>query len=69
MAAMSDSIYGPYGPRYVAVPWGGHNTFFRDKAGRWWSTIFGNDSSAPFRERPGILRIDFTPDGRIKPMM
>ena len=67
MVAASDKIYGPYGPRYLAVPHGGHNMFFRDAKGAWWSTFFGNDPRAPFRERPGILRVQFSSDGRISP--
>lgn len=65
-AAESDNIYGPYSARYLAVPHAGHNTFFQDKTGNWWSTFFGNDARAPFRERPAALRIEFTPEGRIQ---
>jgi len=41
--ASSQALYGPYGSRYLAVPHGGHNMFF------------GNDTDAPFKERPGLL--------------
>ncbi|MGB6919026.1 MAG: family 43 glycosylhydrolase, partial [Phycisphaerae bacterium] len=51
MIAGSDKLLGPYGDRYLAVPHGGHNMFFKDRDGRWWSTFFGNDPAAPFRER------------------
>lgn len=67
MAASAEKVYGPYGPRYLAVPHGGHNTLFQDKQGRWWSTLFGNDSQSPFRERPAILPIVIDPQGRIRP--
>jgi len=67
MAASSDSIYGPCGPRYLAVPHGGHNVLFADKDGAWWSTFFGNDPLAPFHERPAILRIHIDEAGRIRP--
>jgi len=66
-ASMSDSIYGPYGPRYLAIPHGGHNTFFRDIEGNWWSSFFGNDRHSPFRERPALVRIEFDEKGRIRP--
>jgi len=65
--AAADNIYGPYGHRYIAIPHGGHNMFFKDVHGQWWSTFFGNDLKAPFRERPAILRISINPDGSIKP--
>jgi beta-xylosidase len=67
MAASAAKIDGPYGPRYLAIPHGGHNMLFRDKQGQWWSTFFGNDPRAPFRERPAILRIGLDADGRIRP--
>ncbi|MCX6872380.1 MAG: family 43 glycosylhydrolase [Verrucomicrobia bacterium] len=68
MVAVADNVYGPYGPRYLAIPQGGHNTFFTDTEGNWWSTIWGNDGGAPFRERPGILRIDLDVQGHVRPM-
>ena len=69
MAASAKNIDGPYGPRYLAIPHGGHNMVFKDKQGRRWSSFFGNDSRAPFRERPGIVPIDIDRDGRIRPKM
>jgi len=67
MVATADNVYGPYGPRYLAIPHGGHNMFFKDKEGRWWATFFGNDPRAPFRERPAILPIAPDAEGRIRP--
>jgi len=69
MIATADKIYGPYGPRYLAIPHGGHNMLFRDKAGQWWSTFFGSDELAPFRERPGLLRIEIDNCGRVRPAL
>lgn len=68
MAASSDSLYGPYGDRYLAIPHGGHNMLFKDREGKWWSTFFGNDDTAPFRQKPGILRIEIDEQGRIRPL-
>ena len=67
--ASSKDIYGPYSKRYLAIPHGGHNMFFRDKNGDWWSSFFGNDGDAPFRERPGLLPIEFGLDGLPRPML
>jgi beta-xylosidase len=67
MIATAEKLEGPYGPRYLAIPHGGHNMLFRDRSGQWWSTFFGSDPKAPFRERPAILPIEFGPDGRIRP--
>jgi len=66
--ASSKNLMGPYGPRYLAIPHGGHNTFFKDKKGNWWSTFFGNDGDAIFNERAGILRVEFGLDGEPRPM-
>jgi len=68
MAAGSDKVYGPYGERYLAVPGGGHNVLFKDAGGKWWSTYFGNDPKAPFKERPAILRVEIDKENRIKPV-
>ena len=67
MAASADSLLGPYGDRYLAIPGGGHNAVFKDAGGRWWSTYFGNDVGAPFRERAAILPIHLDAAGRIRP--
>lgn len=66
-AAVGDSLRGPFGPRFLAIPHGGHNSFFRDAENHWWATIFGNDPRAPFQTRPGAMRIEFLPDGRFRP--
>lgn len=64
--AISDSIYGPYHARHEPVPCGGGTGFFQDHSGGWWSSFFGNDSQAPFREKPAIVKVDFAADGRIQ---
>jgi hypothetical protein len=37
----------------------------KDREGRWWSTFFGNDEQSHFREKPGLIRVDFDAEGRI----
>lgn len=64
--AIAKSLLGPYSARYEAIPHAGHNMFFRDDHGRWWSSYFGSDGTAPWRERPGILPVEFDTDGRIQ---
>ena len=66
--ASAKNLRGPYGPRYLAIPHGGHNMFFQDKTGNWWSTFFGNDGDASFTEKAGILRVGFGLDGEPRPM-
>jgi hypothetical protein len=63
--ATSTHLFGPYAERYEAIPHGGHNTFFKDREGQWWSTYFGGDSTGPWSERPGILPIRIDSTGRI----
>ncbi len=65
LVSTADTIYGPYSPRYEAIPHGGHNMFFKNPQGQWWSTYFGSDDKAPWQERPGILPIDFDATGRM----
>jgi beta-xylosidase len=65
--ATATNIYGPYGQRYEGIPHGGHNVFFQDGRKRWWSTFFGSDDTAPWKERAGILPITFDGQGRLLP--
>lgn len=67
--ASADRLMGPYGPRRLAIPHGGHNMFFRAPDGAWWSTFFGNDGDAPFRERPALLPVEFGRDGTPRPAL
>ena len=63
--AVSDNIYGPYHDRQETVPCGGGTGFFKDKKDNWWCSYFGNDSQSPWREKPGIVKVDFLKDGKI----
>jgi xylan 1,4-beta-xylosidase len=65
--ATATNIFGPYSGRYEALPHAGHNVFFKDERGQWWSTYFGSDNAAPWRERPGILPVALLRDGRVVP--
>ncbi len=67
MVAIADKLAGPYRQHHMAIPHGGHNMFFQDRQGQWWSTMFGGDWRAPYIERPMILPIEFAPDGTIHP--
>lgn len=69
MAASSERLEGPYGERYLAIPHGGHNVVFRDFEGLLWSTMFGNNRSAPVFEKPAILRVEIGKDNRIRPLI
>jgi xylan 1,4-beta-xylosidase len=59
--ATSKNVYGPYGARAPVIPDGGHNMFFKDKEGKWWSTIF----NGPISEKPGILPVDIGTSGQV----
>jgi len=69
-AVSTGSIYGPYTPRYRAIPHDGHNNLFQGKKGRWWATYFGSDPWAPFAVgasgRPAVLPVTIAPDGTIR---
>lgn len=59
--ATSKNIYGPYSARYPAIPDGGHNMFFKDTGGKWWSTMF----NGPVMEKPAILPVTIEANGQI----
>jgi hypothetical protein len=50
---------------HEAVPCGAGGGYFKDHDGNWWCTYFGNDDQSPWREKPGIVRIDFDKAGKI----
>ncbi|MFV3074838.1 family 43 glycosylhydrolase [Niveispirillum fermenti] len=64
MYGAARSVLGPYSKRQVGAPHAGHGTLFQDRGGQWWTTMFGNDVTAPYRKRFGLvpLRLD---EGRI----
>ncbi|MCH8686206.1 family 43 glycosylhydrolase [Pedomonas mirosovicensis] len=61
---MADKITGPYRNRHEVPDCGGGN-FLKDARGNWWVTCFGNGETSHFREKPGLVKIDFAPDGRV----
>ena len=63
--AVSENIHGPYRMRHEAAPCAGGGNVFKDREGRWWSTFFGNDEQSHFREKPGLIRVEFDDAGRI----
>lgn len=73
MIASSDKLFGPYGERYLAICHGGHNMLFKDGERNWYSTFFGadkrHDKTAPFNERPAILRIETDENGKVRPLL
>ena len=58
MYSCATNLAGPWRSRRVAVPHAGHGALFRDKAGRWHASFFGNDRTAPFRAMPGFVPVD-----------
>jgi len=71
VVATADNIYGPYGPRYAAILQGGHNNLFKDKNGRWWSTIFFNPRGIMGTKfivtcRPGLVPVKWE-NGKLRP--
>ncbi len=66
MIATSKNIYGPYTGRYEAAPCNGGTNFFKTKNGEWFTCFFGDDKQAPWREKPGIIKVEFDSDGKIR---
>lgn len=57
MYSTADALTGPYSPRRVLVPHGGHGSLFFDHEGRLCYSLFGNDRTSAFRHGVGIGRI------------
>jgi len=62
---MSDKVTGPWRDRHEGAPCCGGGNVLRDAEGHYWQTFFGNDEASPFREKPGLVRIDFDAAGRV----
>jgi hypothetical protein len=56
--SVADDIMGPYSEPRLAVPHGGTGSVFRDKQGRYWASLFGEDSTAPFNSRLGFVPLE-----------
>ena len=64
---VSDSLTGTFTNWHEALPCGGNATYFTDTQGNLWATLFGNDDSAPWREKPGIVKMTVdTSTGKLK---
>ncbi len=61
MYSCATNLAGPWHPRRVAVPHAGHGSLFKNKAGRWHASFFGNDRTAPFRAMPGFVPVEVIP--------
>ncbi len=67
--ASSDSLFGSYGNRYIAVPHGGHNVLFYDADGQMYSTFFGSDGTSPIYERASFLPVKMDENGYVIPVV
>ena len=66
-ASSKGGVRGPYGPSYRVYEHCGHNVVFRDSKGGVWSTMFGDDGTAPWRESAGVFRMQLGPRNRLMP--
>jgi hypothetical protein len=59
--AEADSVYGPYGDRYIGVKNAGNNSFFKDSDGKWYATVW----------QPGkitsLVEVELGPDKKWRP--
>jgi hypothetical protein len=65
VATISANIFSLYKQWHEAVPCGGGGNYFSDAQGNWYFTYFGNDEQSPWREKPGIVCVDFDVEGKI----
>jgi beta-xylosidase len=66
MYGSSKSLFGPYTKRRLGAPHAGHGTPFRDKEGHYWSTMFGNDVTSPWRRQFGLIPLAIGDDRAIR---
>lgn len=68
MIASSEQIYGPYGDRYCAIRFGGHNGYFQTENGDWYATVWCYPDSSPWWQKVSIVRMKLGPDGLFRPL-
>ena len=54
----------PWGPFGRPKPMARNGGMFQDKGGNWWMIFFGNDGTGPWWQRPGLVPLTVTDDGR-----
>ena len=64
--ASADHINGPYGPRHLAIRYGGHNGFFPGKDGGLRATVWNIPDSD---HQVTIARVEITPEGVLRPVL
>lgn len=67
--AHARDLFGPYQKSYLAIPHAAGACLFRTPAGALMATFSGsaNDPLAAFRDQFGLVRLDLSPHGRIRP--
>lgn len=55
MVAVSDSLFGPYGPRQCALRYGGHNGYFKDSSGTLQATVWCYPDHDPHWQKVSII--------------
>ncbi len=68
VAAVSDALFGPYRSSQFVRPHAGHSTLFQDDKHQWYAVFSGHDKTAPFRNRPGFMRLDIDSNGTVVPV-
>ncbi len=66
VAASAERVEGPYGPRYIAIRYGGHNGFFVDKEGNLRASVWKLPGS---NELVSLPRIELSPEGLLRPVL
>ena len=59
VAGSKESVYGPYAAKTVLMPHAGQTTVFQDDTGRWLATYGGLDRFSVFRDRVGIVPLEW----------
>ena len=69
MIASSTNIYGPYGNRYCALRYGGHNGYFQGPNNEWYATVWCYPDQDKHWQRVSIVKMILGKDGLFKPAL
>jgi len=59
VATATESVYGPYSRRSQMIPHSGQTTVFQDAGGRWQATYCGLDRFGVFRDKAGLVPLEW----------
>ncbi len=69
MAAVSSTLFGPYGPRHCALRFGGHNGYFKDSNGNIQATVWCYPDHDPHWQKVSVVQMRIESKDPLQPAL